>query len=452
MTMDSTVHRGPDGALILYSPDLARLDLAALLPERGVECRPLLDRTVKPEGNKPTLYLISVPFWLSQSETHRRAFLKTMRRSHGAAIVLGEPGQRPPDELEVEGVLAAWLEEPVAESVLRTAIASGLRAAELGLCLEASRQEARDSKQEMEELHRAGMALSSEKDLHALQHLILGTSMALTHADAGTLYVVEENEHGEHFLRFGVAQNDSIKADYEHEVLAIDKHSVAGHVASTGEPLVLDDVYRLPADVEYEFNPAFDRAFGYVTRSMMVTPMINYEGTVVGVIQLINRKHDPAAVLSDAETVDAEVQPFTRRDERMLSYLGGQAAVALENRMLLETNRLYKDLQGAYSRLEEYLGEVSKVITAASEVEAGTFQSETLTGVAEREDALGHLGRVFQRMAAEVSAREERLKQQVTALHIEIDQTKRARQVAEITESNAFLHLQEKARALRQKR
>jgi GAF domain-containing protein len=450
--MKSMEVQGPAQSLILYSPDLARLNLPALLPDQAREYRPLKSQAVELEGDRPTLCLMSIPFWLGQPETYHRAFLEIMKETRGTTVVIGEPRQPLPADLQVQRGFVAWLEEPVSESTLRAVLGSALRSAELSVRLEASRTAVRDITQEMEELHRGGMALSSEKDLHALQHLILRTSMAVTHADAGTLYVVEENENGEQLLRFGVAQNDSINAGYEHEMLAIDTHSVAGYVTCTGELLTLDDVYRLPADVEYEFNPAFDRTFGYVTRSMMVTPMINFEGTVVGVIQLINRKRNPTVVLSDTETVDAEVQSFTRRDERMLSYLGGQAAVALENRMLLETNRLYKELQGSYRQLEEYLGEVSKVITAASQVEAGTFQPEALADVAEREDALGQLGRVFQRMAAEVSAREERLKQQVTALHIEIDETKRARQVAEITDSDAFLHLQQKAQALRQKR
>lgn len=449
--MNSTIAQVSDQTLILYSPDLADLNLSQLLAGLGGNCRPLHALTERADVDRPTACLISHSFWLEQPEASRLAFLAGIKETHGVALVIAQPGQRPPAELAAQDG-TVWLEEPVSASVLRTVLKSELRSADLSARLEDSRRAVRDIAQQMDELHRGGMALSSEKNLHTLQHLILRTSIAVTHADAGTLYLVEENEQGETYLRFGVAENDSIKAGYEHEVMAIDTHSVAGYVASTGELLKLDDVYHLPPDVDYEFNPAFDRTFGYVTRSMMVTPMINLEGTVVGVIQLINRKRDPRAVLKDAASVDAEVQSFTHRDERMLSYLGAQAAVALENRLLLETNRLYKELQGSYRRLEEYLGEVSKVITAASQVEAGTFQPEMLADVAEREDSLGQLGRVFQRMAAEVSAREERLKQQVTALHIEIDQSKRARQVAEITESDAFLHLQEKARALRGRR
>jgi hypothetical protein len=68
-----------------------------------------------------------------------------------------------------------------------------------------------------------------------------------------------------------------------------------------------------------------------------------------------------------------------------------------------------------------------------------------LTKVARRGDELGQLGRVFERMAQEVYAREQRLKQQVQALKIEIDEVIRNRQVAEITEMEYFKRLQEQA-------
>src|SRR4030095_260601 len=60
----------------------------------------------------------------------------------------------------------------------------------------------------------------------------------------------------------------------------------------------------------------------------------------------------------------------------------------------------------------EYLRNVGLVTLAAAEVEEGAFQSETLSEVTSREDELGRLARVFERMAREVQAREQRLKQQ----------------------------------------
>lgn len=97
----------------------------------------------------------------------------------------------------------------------------------------------------------------------------------------------------------------------------------------------------------------------------------------------------------------------------------------------------------------EYLHQVAKVTDAAAAVEAETFEPDDLADVAGRDDELGQLARVFQRMASEIYAREQRLKQQVEQLHIELDQVRQTRQVAEITESDYFRQLQNKAQDLR---
>jgi HAMP domain-containing protein/AraC-like DNA-binding protein len=92
---------------------------------------------------------------------------------------------------------------------------------------------------------------------------------------------------------------------------------------------------------------------------------------------------------------------------------------------------------------------VAQLTAAAADIEAGIFAMEDLAGVAQRPDELGQLARVFQRMAREVYAREQRLKQEVQQLRIEIDQVKKARQVAEITETEYFQHLREHAAEMR---
>jgi two-component system, cell cycle response regulator len=97
----------------------------------------------------------------------------------------------------------------------------------------------------------------------------------------------------------------------------------------------------------------------------------------------------------------------------------------------------------------EYLEQVDHVIAAAVAVEVGAYDSTTLDGVASRDDALGQLARVFQRMANEVRTREERLRQQVQELRIEIDEGRQAQKVAEITESEFFQRLRNQAADLR---
>lgn len=89
------------------------------------------------------------------------------------------------------------------------------------------------------------------------------------------------------------------------------------------------------------------------------------------------------------------------------------------------------------------------IANAAAAIETETFEIKHLDRVAKRADELGQLARVFQNMAREVYIREQKLKQQVQELKIEIDETKRRKQVNEIVETDFFKDLQAKARNMR---
>jgi len=97
----------------------------------------------------------------------------------------------------------------------------------------------------------------------------------------------------------------------------------------------------------------------------------------------------------------------------------------------------------------EYLEQVSRVTGAAAALEAGKVDMGSLAEVAERTDALGSLARRFMSMAREVQAREQRLREEVRELRIEIDHAREARQVAEITETDFFRELRDRAGDLR---
>ena len=86
--------------------------------------------------------------------------------------------------------------------------------------------------------------------------------------------------------------------------------------------------------------------------------------------------------------------------------------------------------------------------TAAS-IEAEKFELGQLGAIARRTDEIGQLARVFDRMAQQVYSREQKLKQQVRDLRIEIDETKRKKQVQEIVETDFFQDLTAKAQKLR---
>jgi HAMP domain-containing protein len=95
---------------------------------------------------------------------------------------------------------------------------------------------------------------------------------------------------------------------------------------------------------------------------------------------------------------------------------------------------------------------VRKLTGVARAIERGErFEPERIAGLTKARDELAHLARVFSRMAVEVQAREERLKRQVEELRIEIDEAKKARQVAEITETEYFQRLRDHAREMRER-
>ena len=127
---------------------------------------------------------------------------------------------------------------------------------------------------------------------------------------------------------------------------------------------------------------------------------------------------------------------FKANEISLVETVAGQIAGAIQNARL-------------FDEMVEYVEQVSRVTAAASAVESGEFRAESLDQVGRRSDALGQLARVFQGMAKEVAAREQRLRREVQQLKIEIDEARAARQVEEITESEYFRRLQQKVDELR---
>lgn len=86
---------------------------------------------------------------------------------------------------------------------------------------------------------------------------------------------------------------------------------------------------------------------------------------------------------------------------------------------------------------------------AQSLVKQDDFDTHQLVKVSDANDDIGQLVRVFLQMAQEVKAREQKLKQQVMELNVEIDEAKKARHVADITQTDYFQELQQKAQKIK---
>ena len=184
-----------------------------------------------------------------------------------------------------------------------------------------------------------------------------------------------------------------------------------------------------------------EQEFDLVLLDIMMPEMSGYE--VLGHLKTDARLRDiPVIMISALDEMETVVRCIELGAEDYLPKPFDPVLLRARIRACLEKKSL-RDQE------IEYLRNVSRVTAAAAAVEAGEFDAGTIEEVARRPDELGRLARVFRRMAREVYAREQRLKQEVHQLRIEIDESRTARQVAEITETDYFQDLQKKVDKLR---
>ena len=180
-------------------------------------------------------------------------------------------------------------------------------------------------KRDTQKLFRTIEALFTIKDLDSLLENILTEARHFVMADAGTIYLAARGS-----LYFSFVQNDTLfRGETKNKYLPsdafipIDKASIAGYVAKTGEPILIDDVYHIQSDVSFSFNPAFDQKTNYRTRSILGVPLKTRDNEIVGVLQLINAMNDAG-----------EAVAFSMEDKLFISQFALSAADAIEKARL----------------------------------------------------------------------------------------------------------------------
>lgn len=342
--------------LLLHSPLWVPGPLTDALAAESVETRSVAHASGIRPDNRPTVLLIDP---LSRGAFPARGLIPLAEV--GLAIVaLGAPGEQElPEGLPADS-LSAFIAAPVTRRRLLLALRTGFREAAARLEAHRMRAEAALRTNEVAELTEIGSQLLTERDHVVLLETILDQALRLSQSDAGSLYLVEQDEEKQPQLRFKLTRNTSRPdIEFTEMVMPIDDTSLAGYAALTNEPLVLDDVYQIPAGSRYTFNSSFDERHGYRTRSVLVIPMPNHRGEVTGVLQLINRKTDPAPLRSDADMTQ-RVIPYDLHTVRLMRALAGHAAVSVEN------NQLYQSIE----RLFE--GFVRAAVTAIEQRDPGT--------------------------------------------------------------------------------
>jgi GAF domain-containing protein len=223
-----------------------------------------------------------------------------------------------------------------------------------------------------------GLSLSAEKDFNRLLETLVVEAQSVTHADAGTLYLLEDG-----VLKFVILRNISLDlamggtsgnpisfypVKLHNDDGSENRANIASYAALTHKRVTIADAYTADG-FDFSGTKLFDEKTKYRSKSFLTVPLENVDGKVIGVLQLINAK----------EPETGEVVPFSEDD-------------VLEALVLLAT-----------AALDGYIREAS-------------------------------------------------LRQEIAKLKIEIDGTRRERQVQEITETSYFRELKDKATLLRNRK
>ena len=198
--------------------------------------------------------------------------------------------------------------------------------------------------QRLQELNEVGVALSRERDIEQLLERILDAAQMLTHADAGTLYRVTGDGQA---LRFALVRTHSLglhqggsserEVDFPDLPLQLpdgrpNDSLVAVHAAVHDRTVSIVDAYD-SVDFDFAGARAFDQSTGYRSRSFLTVPLRNHDHELLGVLQLINA----------IAPATGDVQAFSREDCRLVESLSSQAAIALNNRLLItQYERLFE--------------------------------------------------------------------------------------------------------------
>ncbi len=214
----------------------------------------------------------------------------------------------------------------------------------------------------LELVHRIGVALSAERDRDRLLEMILLEAKKLCHADGGTLYLHTEQDT----LRFAIMRNDSLglalggttgkpielpELPMHDEAGRPNHHNVATCAALMRSSITIADAYEA-AGFDFSGTKRFDAQAGYRSKSFLTIPLVSSELRVIGVLQLLNAQHP----------VTHEVIPFAPEDVRIVEALASQAAVALDNQMLLESQK---------KLLESFIQMIAAAIDAKSPYTGG---------------------------------------------------------------------------------
>ena len=203
--------------------------------------------------------------------------------------------------------------------------------------------------------HIYDVSLFNVSDLDVLLHEILKYTRELLKAEAGTIYIKQEN-----YLKFHVFQNDALSyeniykfyhssqecklsLDLKDKYLAVDSYL-------TKKIIIIDDIY---ASGEYDFLGAkeFDKKFNYKTHSIISVPLVHpIEKNILGVVQLLNKKEND------------QYSIFTKEDKNVISMISSFISLSISKAQddIVKLQELNEQLVKSNEDLEKKIEEKVK--------------------------------------------------------------------------------------------
>jgi signal transduction histidine kinase len=158
--------------------------------------------------------------------------------------------------------------------------------------------------------------LASTLDLDTLLDDIVNAAADITHAEAASILLYDDTARQ---LYFQVATNID-EPTMRGLVVPLEK-SIAGWIVTNRKPVRIEDAHK-----DERFFSDVEQSIGYSTKSLLGIPLVT-KNKVVGVLEVVNKKRGK----------------FTDPDESMLTVLGAQAAVAIENARLFQQSDLIQE-------------------------------------------------------------------------------------------------------------
>jgi hypothetical protein len=196
------------------------------------------------------------------------------------------------------------------------------------------------------ELFSIAGSLNSTLDLDFLLQKIGAAAEQLTGSEASSIMLVTDDKK---HLFFRIASGEKAKA-LRTMTLPIGQ-GIAGHVAEKRKPEVVNDTAKDP-----RFAGKFDKASGFVTRSLLCVPMV-FRGELVGVVEVLNK--------ASGEYTEAHIG--------LLSSLASLASVAITNTKIIAEQKnffshvlelLTAVIESSKPGLEEYPVRAAKLCCA----------------------------------------------------------------------------------------